>query len=123
VFVILTDGLRPDAVTSDRMPHLRGLAAAHTSAVHASTVRPSTTLAALATVVTGLSPASHGLVESRLGLALVGQLARLTPLPRTLRRSGIESRIIASALTPLERTVVRALTTAAAPAVAARSWC
>lgn len=95
------------------MPSLHSLADAFTSALCATTVRPSTTLAALATFVTGLAPETHGLTEPELGLGLVGRLAKLKPLPRTLARAGIPSRIVASELPGMQRKAVRALTAVA----------
>lgn len=109
--VILTDGLRPDAVVPSRMPSLDGLAAEYTRAPHATTVRPSTTVAALATLATGLSPESHGLIEP--GLGFLSRLAQLKPLARELRRAGVPSRIVANDLPSLDRRLAPVLASAA----------
>lgn len=111
VTLVLTDGLRPDAITPSRMPSLTALADAHTVAGVATTVRPSTTVAALATIATGLSPETHGLIDP--GLAFLQRLSRLRPVARELARAGFSSHIVASALTPMERRIVGVLVTAA----------
>ncbi len=50
VVLVLADGLRPDAITPGIMPSLDALGSAFTIALHARTVRPSTTVAALASL-------------------------------------------------------------------------
>jgi hypothetical protein len=111
VIQVLADGLRPDAVTPSRMPSLDGLADAYTLALHATTVRPSATVAALATVATDLAPASHGLIDP--GLRFLPRLTGLRPLAAELTRSGIPTRVVTGELGPLERSVVSTLVTAA----------
>lgn len=111
VILVLADGLRPDAVTPSRMPSLSALADEYTQAVQATTVRPSTTVAAIATLATGVSPQSHGLIEP--GLRFLSRLGRLRPLARELARAGFQSQIVAGDLTPVERSVVWALASAA----------
>ena len=83
LILILTDGLRPDAITPNRMPSLDGLANAATLALHASTIRPSSTVAALAALATGeLRSLERGVVSALAGAAGVegltcaGQRAR-----------------------------------------------
>ena len=114
--MILTDGLRPDAIEPGRMPALDRLVGEHTSARAATTVRPSTTIAALSTLTTGLAPASHRLLEP--GPGFVRRLRKLTLLPRGLGRHGLPSRILSSHLPALERALLPALTAAAG----FRSW-
>ncbi|MDP3909890.1 MAG: alkaline phosphatase family protein [Gemmatimonadales bacterium] len=109
--MVLADGLRPDAVTRTHMPSLDALARAYTQALRATTVRPSRTVAALASLATGVAPASHGLIEP--GLGFLTKLTRLRPLARELNRAGLPSRIVASDLLFSERAVVRVLAAAA----------
>ena len=111
VILVLTDGLRPDAVTTSRMPSLSALADEYTQAAQATTVRPSTTVAALATLATGVSPQSHGLIEP--GLGFLSRLGRLRPLARELAHAGLRSQIVASDLPPVDRSVVWAVASAA----------
>ena len=111
VILVLADGLRPDAITPTRMPSLDALGAEYTLALQATTVRPSSTVAALASIATGLSPETHGLIEP--GLELLGRIVRIKPLARELARAGVPSRVVTGELTPVEWNVVRALTAAA----------
>lgn len=111
VVLVLADGLRPDAITPTDMPSLDSLARAYTTALRASTVRPSRTVAALASLATGVAPATHGLIEP--GLGFLKRLPSLRPLARELTRGGIPSQVLASELLPAERAVLWALTKAA----------
>ncbi len=124
VVLVLTDGLRPEAVTSSGMPSLRALASAYAYTPRATTVRPSTTVAALTSLATGVAPRSHGLIEP--GLGFPPRLATLRPVARELARAGYASEIVANALGPVERGVLRALSAAAGVARVtsdgARAW-
>lgn len=111
VVIVLADGLRPDAITQTHMPSLDALARRYTLALHASTVRPSRTVAALASLATGVAPATHGLIEP--GLGFLRRLPTLRPLARELSRAGITSQVVASELLLSERAVLWALTKAA----------
>src|SRR5207302_6770275 len=111
VVIVLADGLRPDAVTPSLMPSLDALAREYTTALHATTVRPSTTVAALASLATGVRPESHGLIQP--GLAFLNKLRVLRPVAWELGRRRLPTRIIASQLVPTERAIVWALATAA----------
>lgn len=111
VIVVLTDGLRPDALTPTHMPSLVALASNHAFAHRATTIRPSTTVAALATIATGLAPASHGLTEP--GLNALMRMGRLRPMARELARAGLATHIVAGALGPVEQGVAWALASAA----------
>lgn len=111
VVVVLADGLRPDAITPTQMPSLDALAGAYTLVLHATTIRPSRTVAALASLATGVSPASHSLIEP--GLAFLGRLATLRPLARELSRAGLPTQVVTSDIPPMARPVVWALAAAA----------
>ncbi|HEV2670606.1 MAG TPA: alkaline phosphatase family protein [Gemmatimonadales bacterium] len=111
VVLVLTDGLRPDAITPTDMPSLDSLARTYTTALRASTVRPSRTVAALASLATGVAPATHGLIEP--GLGFLKRLPSLRPLARELTRGGIPSQVVTSELLRGERAVLWALTKAA----------
>jgi predicted AlkP superfamily pyrophosphatase or phosphodiesterase len=111
VVFVLADGLRPDAITPSRMPSLEALGSAYTLALHATTVRPSTTVAALTSLATGLSPATHGFTEP--GLGFLRRLAQLRPAARELGRAGHATEIVAGDLTPIERNIGGALVGAA----------
>jgi len=111
VILVLADGLRPDAITPTDMPSLDALARRYTTALRASTVRPSRTVAALASLATGVAPETHGLIDP--GLGFLARLPGLRPLARELTRGGVASQVVASELLPAERAVLWALTKAA----------
>src|SRR5918996_1297430 len=111
VILVLADGLRPDAITPTGMPSLHALGAEYTLALQATTVRPSSTVAALTSIATGLSPAAHGLIDP--GLELLGRMVRIKPLGRELARAGVPGGVVTGDLGPMEWNVVRALTAAA----------
>lgn len=109
--VVLADGLRPDAITPTHAPTLSALRRDYVHAAHAATVRPSVTVAALASFATGVSPATHGLVEP--GLAFLPRLGELRPLARELRAHGIPTTVVAASIARGSRPVAWALTTCA----------
>lgn len=109
--VVLADGLRPDAITRTHMPALHALGHDYTRAIHASTVRPSVTVAALASFATGVAPATHGLVEP--GLGFLTRLTSLRPLARELSRARVPTLVAAGELAARNRPVAWALTACA----------
>jgi predicted AlkP superfamily pyrophosphatase or phosphodiesterase len=111
VIVVLVDGLRPDVVTPQVMPSLHALSRAYTRADLARTVRPSVTVAALASLATGVSPATHRLTEP--GLGFLPTLGRLRPLAQELGRAGIPTAVVCAAMGAGPRSVAWALVTAA----------
>jgi hypothetical protein len=119
VILILTDGLRPDAITPGRMPSLHALASEYTSARRATTVRPSRTVAALASLATGVAPQTHGLIEP--GLGFLRRLSSVKPLARELVRHNVPTWVVAGELTTMEWSIVRVLCTAAGTAGLATS--
>lgn len=108
--VVLADGLRPDAITTTHAPSLTALARDYTSA-HAVTVRPSVTVAALASFATGVSPRTHGLVEP--GLRFLPRLADLRPLAKELRAHRVPTTVVAGSIAMRERPIAWALTACA----------
>lgn len=109
--VVLADGLRPDAITMSHAPTLTTLARDYTTAAHAVTVRPSVTVAALASFATGVAPATHGLVEP--GLGFLPQLPRLRPLARMLSAHRVPTTVVAGNIGLRDRPVAWALTNCA----------
>ena len=107
VVLVVLDGLRPDAIRPTVMPALSTLAAAHWSAAHAVTVRPSVTVAALTSLATGVSPATHGLIEP--GFRTLGMFASRTLLPTQLRRGGHRVAIVTTDLPPATLVLARTL--------------
>lgn len=62
IVVISIDGLRPDAIAKAKATNLMKLINGGTSFSRARTVRPSVTLPAHTSMLTGLDPAQHGIV-------------------------------------------------------------
>lgn len=104
---ILADGLRPDAIGPTTAPCLHHLGRIGATATRARTVRPSVTVAALASLATGVSPRTHGLVQP--GLGFLSRVAALRPLGRELAQHGVAARVVAGALAPGSRTIAWAL--------------
>lgn len=100
---VLADGLRPDAVSPGVMPSLDALGGAFTRALHARTVRPSATVAALASLATGVGPATHRLIEP--GLSFLPRFRRLRPVAWELARSGIRVDVVTTDLGPAAQAV------------------
>ncbi|HUL50718.1 MAG TPA: alkaline phosphatase family protein [Gemmatimonadales bacterium] len=91
VIFVLADGLRPDAISRERMPALSQLRDGFAHAPLARTIRPSATVAALASLATGVSPRTHRLIEP--GLGFLPGLRNLRPVARELARNGVETAI------------------------------
>ena len=119
VILILTDGLRPEAITPSRMPSLHALASEYTAATRATTIRPSRTVAALASLATGVAPETHGLIEP--GLGFLRRLPTLKPLARELVRHDVPTWVVSGELSAMEWSIVRVLCTAAGTAGLATS--
>lgn len=107
IVLVVIDGLRPDAVTPERMPVLSALRERAWRAESASTVRPSITVAALTSLGTGVSPARHGLRSA--GIGSLARLRGLRPLPNELRRLGVETTIVMAELSGGPRWIAGAL--------------
>jgi hypothetical protein len=107
IVLVVIDGLRPDAVTPERMPVLSALMTRAWRAESASTVRPSITVAALTSLGTGVSPKRHGLRSA--GIGSLTRLRGLRPLPTELRRLGVESTIVIPELSGGPRWIAGAL--------------
>jgi len=104
---VLADGLRPDAVSPTVMPSLDALGGTFTRALHARTVRPSTTVAALASLATGIGPRTHRLIEP--GLGFLPRLRTLCPVARVLAKNGIPADVVTTNLGRAALPVARAL--------------
>ncbi|HXG43527.1 MAG TPA: alkaline phosphatase family protein [Gemmatimonadales bacterium] len=107
IVLVVADGLRPDAITGRSMPVLSSLMAAGWRAACATTVRPSTTVAALGSLATGVDPAAHGLAVP--ALQRLPRPGRIQPLPLELRRLGVPTRVFAPELGPRGRWLAGAL--------------
>jgi len=111
IVFILADGLRPDAITPSRMPSLSALSEGFTAARHATTIRPSATVAALASLATGVGPESHRLIEP--GWSFLPRLPTLRPVAKELGRHKIPTDIVTTELGPAALPVAWTLATTA----------
>jgi arylsulfatase A-like enzyme len=107
VGLVILDGLRPDAVTPERMPVLSRLLERGWRAPAALTVRPSITIAALTSIATGVSPERHQIVDP--GVGNLGRVRGLRPLPRELGQHGVRTSVITAPLPGPSRWLVGAL--------------
>jgi hypothetical protein len=122
--IVLADGLRPDAVSPSVMPSLDALGRVYTLARRARTVRPSATVAALASLATGVGPDRHRLIEP--GLGFLPRLRTIRPVSRVLARAGIPTDIVTADLGPTALPVAWALASTAGArrlvAKGSRAW-
>jgi hypothetical protein len=109
--IVLADGLRPDAISPSVMPSLSALGGAFTLALHARTVRPSATVAALASLATGVGPAAHRLIEP--GLRFLPRLGSIRPVARVLAEAGVPTDVVTGDLGPAALPVAWALASTA----------
>jgi hypothetical protein len=109
--IVLADGLRPDAVSPTLMPSLDALGHAYTLARRATTVRPSATVAALASLATGVGPETHKLIEP--GLRFLPRLGKIRPVAWELARAGVPVDIVTADLGPAALPVAWALASTA----------
>ena len=105
--ILLADGLRPDAITRSDAPSLHALAHDHTRAVYATTVRPSTTVAAIGSLATGVGPETHRLTEP--GVGALQRLGSLRPLARELARRALPSVVVAGHMPAIQVPTASAL--------------
>lgn len=106
VVLLIVDGLRPDAITPAAMPALHDFAARWWRTT-ARTITPSVTVPALTSLATGVSPATHGILQP--GLASVGRAAGLRPLPLELKRHGRATAVVLTDLPGSQRLVARSM--------------
>jgi arylsulfatase A-like enzyme len=83
------DGLRPDAIQRFNLETIHRLMAGGSWTLRGATVAPSVTTAAVTSLMTGVSPASHGLAGDYLFIPRAKQ--HLTPVPRHLAMHGLPS--------------------------------
>lgn len=64
VVFVMIDGLRPDAITSDRCPHLTSVMAHGASTLRAASIMPSITLPCHMSIFHSVPPARHGVTTN-----------------------------------------------------------
>ena len=62
VIIVIVDGLRPDLISVENSPTLQRLVDEGAATLEAQTVRPSITLPAIISMLTGLRPRDHGIL-------------------------------------------------------------
>jgi predicted AlkP superfamily pyrophosphatase or phosphodiesterase len=109
VILVVLDGLRPDSVDAFDLHRLRSYAARGAFTPCATTVSPSVTAAAMASLLTGVPPLHHGLMSDRFHIPK--PRAALTPLPALLGASGLPVYTFVRELPLLFRPLARACAT------------
>jgi arylsulfatase A-like enzyme len=89
VIVVVLDGLRPDAITADALPNVLRLARNGASTFEGTTVAPSVTAAAMASLLTGAAPELHGFRSDRFHVPRPA--GPVHPVPRELARRALPS--------------------------------
>jgi arylsulfatase A-like enzyme len=87
VVLVVLDGLRADAIPTLNLRCWNQLARAGASSLAGSTVSPSVTAAAMASLLTGAAPEVHGLRSDRFHLPR--SRGAVHPLPRVLAEAGL----------------------------------
>jgi len=82
IVLVVLDGLRPDAIGRFDLGCLNSLIACGAWTLDARTVSPSVTVAAVTSLMTGISPAMHGLVGDR--VFIPRSRRSIVPLPELL---------------------------------------
>ncbi|HEU4995440.1 MAG TPA: alkaline phosphatase family protein [Gemmatimonadaceae bacterium] len=87
VVLVVLDGLRPDTIDVCGLENWKRLAARGASTLAGTTVGPSVTAAAMASLFTGVPPELHGLKSDKFHLPRARGV--IHPLPRCLRGAGV----------------------------------
>jgi arylsulfatase A-like enzyme len=110
VTVVVLDGLRPDAIDRFSLFTVARLARRGASTMHARTVSPSVTAAAMATLLTGASPDRHGVQSDR--FAMPRRRGLLHPWPQLLREQHRETTVLLARIPTLFMPVAKAFASA-----------
>lgn len=96
VVLVVLNGLRPNAVPAFSLTRIAALAAGGASTWTGRTVAPSVTAAAVASLMTGVTPARHGVLSDRFHIPR--SRGPVDPLPRVLAAAGHPSAAFVGAL-------------------------
>lgn len=86
VVLVVLDGLRPDAIARFGLAQLSTLSRIGAQTLAATTVNPSVTAAAMTSLLTGVGPRTHGIMDDRFGIPRNSR--HLRPLPGEILRAG-----------------------------------
>jgi hypothetical protein len=89
VIVVILDGLRPDAIGRFQLGAMTELMSGGAWTLDATTISPSVTVSAITTLLTGVSPDTHGLKGDRVFIPRAA--AELVALPEILASSRFDS--------------------------------
>jgi hypothetical protein len=87
VILLVLDGLRADLIGDPRFPHLARLRVDSASTIDATTVLPSVTAVAMTSLLSGLSPADHGVDSDR--FRVPAPRVPMTTLPEAVIAAGL----------------------------------
>jgi arylsulfatase A-like enzyme len=102
---VVLDGLRPDAIDAFDLSNIRAMALNGASTMSARTVSPSCTWPAMTSLLSGVSPETHGIVRD--SAHVPKPRTPLLPLPRLLSRAGQPSAVFMRSLPALYRVTAR----------------
>jgi|SRR5689334_5075297 len=105
VIIVVLDGLRPDAIDAFDLSSIRAMALNGASTMSARTVSPSCTWPAMTSLLSGVSPETHGIVRD--SAHVPKPKTRLLPLPRLLSRACYPSAVFMRGLPALYRGTAR----------------
>ena len=101
VIIVVLDGLRPDAIDAFDLSNIRALAESGASTMSARTVSPSCTWPAMTSLISGVSPETHGILRD--SLHVPRPKTPLVSLPALLSRAGYPSAVFTRRLPALYR--------------------
>ena len=105
VIIVVLDGLRPDAIDAFDLSTIRAMALNGASTMCARTVSPSCTWPAMTSLLSGMSPETHGILRD--SLHVPRPKTPLQPLPALVSRAGYHSATFVRALPALYRGTAR----------------
>ena len=107
VVVVILDGLRADAIDTFGLPNLSALRRTAAFTMQGTTIDPSVTWAAMTSLMTGVSPAMHGVVSD--SIHLPRPRTELHPLPALLANAGLPTTAVLASIPKLFKSVAAAI--------------
>ena len=108
VIIVVLDGLRPDAIDAFGLSNISDMALNGASTMCARTVSPSCTWPAMTSLLSGVSPETHGIVRD--SAHIPKPKTPLLPLPALLSQACYPSAVFMRRLPALYRTTARLIT-------------
>jgi arylsulfatase A-like enzyme len=108
VIIVVLDGLRPDAIDAFDLSNIRAMALSGASTMSARTVSPSCTWPAMTSLLCGVSPQTHGVLQD--SLHVPRPITTLEPLPALVSRAGQHTSVFMRSLPALYRGTGRLIT-------------